>query len=152
MGEMRTRENLLELERTRSGTLRHLLGEVPESRTEETSLTPEGWSVRDLAWHLACWNDVVTTQLELIKTGRFDDRSDRNTEENNARFLATGQSVTCTQALSALETSRGRAIRAMRQLEEVPPPSGGALLGARVPAHRRSPPELRRFIGRSDAG
>jgi hypothetical protein len=151
MAEMRTREDLLELERVRWATLQHLLGEVPKSRTDEPSLTPEGWSVRDLVWHLASWNEFVANQLERMKEGRFDDGFDWNTEENNARFLESGRSVTFEQAVSTLETSRDRVIRAMKELVDVPP---RAIELFSEPAFQHVDdhlPELRRFLGESDS-
>jgi hypothetical protein len=144
---MEQREDLLRLERDRWTMLQQLLGEIPQSRTDESSLTPEGWSVRDLVWHLACWNDVVATQLDLIRDGAFDDRFDWDTEENNARFLVSGRSVTFSHALSALERSRANVIRAMEELEEVPP---RALELFSEPAYQHVDdhlPELRRFLG-----
>jgi hypothetical protein len=147
---MSTPEELLELEQDRWATLWQLLGAVPESKTDEPSLTTEGWSVRDLVWHLACWNDVVRKQLQLMHEGRFDDRFDWNTEENNAHFLASGRSVLYPDALSRLKASREAVIRAMNQLEEVPP---RALEIFSEPAYQHVDdhlPELRRFLGKGD--
>jgi hypothetical protein len=152
MGEMHSREELLELELDRWALLWELLDAVPSSRTEESSLTPEGWSVRDLVWHLASWNNVVATELESMAVGEFDEGFDWNTEENNARFLASGRSVAYPEALSALEDSRARVIRAMEQLDEVPP---RALEMFSEPAYTHLDdhlPELRRFLEASPPG
>jgi hypothetical protein len=146
MGETNSREDLLELESGRWTLLRQLLDEVPSSRTDQSSMTPEGWSVRDLVWHLASWNEVVATQLESMRVGAFDEGFDWNTEENNARFLASGRSVTNPEALSVLEDSRTRVIRAMKQLEEIPP---RAVERFSEPAYMHVDdhlPELRRFL------
>jgi hypothetical protein len=145
--QLHSREDLLDLERDRWSQLEQLLGEVPPSRTEEPSLTPEGWSVRDLVWHLACWNDVVATQLESMRAGTFDDRFEWNTDVNNARFLASGRSVTYRETLSALEASRTRVIRAAEQLEEL---TARAVELFSEPAFQHVDdhlPELRRFLG-----
>jgi hypothetical protein len=147
MEEKNSREDLFEVERNRWAQLQHLLGEIPEQRTDEPSLTLEGWSVRDLVWHMACWNDVVTTQLELMRVGSFDDRFDWNTEENNARFLESGHPVTFRQAMIALERSRNHVVSAMQQLDDVPP---RALELFSEPAFQHVDdhlPELRRFLG-----
>ena len=146
MAEM-TREDLLELERTRWSLLRQLLGAVPTSRADEPSLTPEGWSVRDLVWHLARWNDVVATQLESMRAGTFDEGFDWNTDVNNAQFLASGRSVSYADTMSELEDSRVRVIRAMEQLDEVSP---RAVELFSEPAYMHVDdhlPELRRFLG-----
>jgi hypothetical protein len=73
MGEPATRTELLALERDRWTALARLLEEVPTSKTTEPSLTPEGWSVRTLVWHLACWNDAVSEQLRKMRLGTFDE-------------------------------------------------------------------------------
>jgi hypothetical protein len=76
MSEPTTRDELLTLERERWHTLERLLEAVPGPRTTEPSLTREGWSVRDLVWHLACWNEVVREELEKMRLGTFDEGFD----------------------------------------------------------------------------
>jgi hypothetical protein len=147
MGEVYSREDLLALERDRWATLMHLVNEVPESRRHETSLTPEGWSVRDLVWHLGCWNDVVTEQLQQMQAGTFDDRFDWQTEENNARFLTTGHAVTFAQALAALERSRVNVIRAMQGLDDVTPRALELFSETTYMHLDDHVPELRRLLG-----
>jgi hypothetical protein len=56
---------------------------IPLSRATEPSLTPEGWSVRDLVWHLACWNEVVKDELEKMRLGTFDEAFEWATDANN---------------------------------------------------------------------
>ena len=142
-----TREDLLKLERTRWTLLKQLLDAVPASRADESSLTPEGWSVRDLVWHLARWIDVVATQLESMSAGTFDEGFDWNTDANNAQFLASGRSVTYAEALSELEDSRARVIRAMEQLDEVSPRAVELFSEPAFMHVDDHLPELRRFLG-----
>ena len=144
---MTTRQDLLELERDRWALFQTLLSEVPPSRADEPSVTPEGWSVRDLVWHVASWNSLVAAQLESMRVGTFDEAFDWNTDENNERFLAAGRSVAYADAMTALEDSRTRVINAMQQLEEVSP---RALELFSEPAYMHVDdhlPELRHFLG-----
>ncbi len=115
------REELLAIERRRWPRLVELLDEVPTGRSQDPSLNPEGWSVRDAVWHLACWNDVVATQLESMRAGTFDEGFDWQQEENNARFLASGRAVAYETARVSLDDSRVRVVRAMEDLLEVTP-------------------------------
>jgi len=108
VGETHTRADLLELELERWVLLEGLLDDVAAARANDPTLTPEGWSVRDLVWHMARWNDVVATQLESMHAGTFDERFDWNTEENNARFLASGRSVTYEDARAPHSRPPGR--------------------------------------------
>jgi len=112
-------EELLAIERERWRQLVELLDEVPTGRSEDPSLNPEGWSVRDAVWHLACWNDVVATQLESMRAGTFDEGFDWQQEENNARFLATGRAVAYETARASSDDSRVRVVRAMEDLREI---------------------------------
>ena len=149
---MDARADLLERERDRWTRLRKLLVEVPPSRAEEPTLNPEGWSVRDLVWHMACWNDVVAAQLNLMRAGAFDDRFEWNTEENNARFLEAGRSIPLAQALASLERSRTELVDAMERLDDVP---SRALELFSEPAYKHADdhlPELRRFLGKDPPG
>ena len=147
-----SREELLELERGRWTMLQQLLGAISPSRADEPTLTPEGWTVRDLVWHLACWNDIVAAQLELMRAGAFDDRFDWDTEENNARFIATGHAVTLVQAKSALEASRADVIRAMQKLEDVPPRAVELFSEPAFQHVDDHVPELRRFLDLGQPG
>ena len=82
-----------------------------------------------------------------MRQGALDDRFEWNTEENNARFLATGSSVPFTEALTALDRSRMDVVRAMQQLEDVTP---RALEPFAEPAYMHVDdhiPELRRSLG-----
>lgn len=124
MSEPSTRDELLTLERERWRALERLLEAVSRLRTTEPSLTSEGWSIRDLVWHLACWNEVVKDE----------------------KFLATGHSVEFPEAMATLERSRKDVIHAMERLEEVPP---RAIELFSEPAYRHVDdhlPELRRFL------
>ena len=146
MDEPSTREELLTRERERWADLKKLIDAIPASRADEPTVNPEGWSAKDVVWHLSCWNDFVRAQLEMVQSGTFDADFDWNTEENNARFLASGRSVAYPEALSALEDSRARVIRAMEQLDEVSP---RALEMFSEPAYTHLDdhlPELRRFL------
>ncbi len=144
------RDELLAIERARWPVLVELLDEVPASRREEPSLNEEGWSVRDAVWHLACWNEVVATQLESMHAGTFDGGFDWQQEENNARFLVSGRSISYENARASLEDARTRVVRAMHDLPEVTP---RALELFAEPAHQHLDdhlPELRRFLRPSD--
>jgi hypothetical protein len=146
MGEPKTREELLIRERESWADLKELIDAVPASRTDEPTVNPDGWSPKDVVWHLSCWNDFVRAQLETIRSGTFDADFDWNTEDNNARFLLAGHSVSFFQAVSALQTSREGVVLAMKRLEQVPPQ---ALELFSEPAYRHMDdhlPELRRFL------
>jgi hypothetical protein len=135
MGDLESRNEMLDLERVRWDQLQRLLYEIPIDRFDEPTLNPDGWSVRDLLWHLARWNEVIAEQLELMNAGTFDERFDWNTEENNAVFMAEGRSVSVEDALSALAASRQKSIDSMRRLPDALPPRAGELFSESAYRH-----------------
>jgi len=146
MDEPSTREELLTRERERWADLKKLIDAIPASRADEPTVNPEGWSAKDVVWHLSCWNDFVRAQLEMVQSGTFDADFDWNTEENNARFLAVGHSVSFRDAVSTLETSRDAVVLAMTRLQHFSPL---ALELSSEPAYRHIDdhvPELRLFL------
>ena len=49
---------------------------VPRDRRSEPSL-PDGWSVKDVLWHVAFWWDECAATLERIHLGAQDARRER---------------------------------------------------------------------------
>src|SRR6266545_5862781 len=87
---MNGKQELLEIERARWGEFRDLVDRIPSDRMEDPTLNDDGWSVKDLLWHVRCWNTVVADELQRIQAGTFKD-FEWNTEQNNERFLAEGR-------------------------------------------------------------
>jgi len=153
MGDLESRDEMLHVERVRWDQLQRLLCEIPVDRFDEPTLNPDGWSVRDLVWHLARWNEVIAEQLELMNMGTFDEGFDWNTEENNAAFRAEGRSVSVEDALSALAASRQKSIDAMGRLPDEMPPRARELFSESAYRHLDDHlPELTDFAeGRTTA-
>jgi mycothiol maleylpyruvate isomerase-like protein len=139
------REELLRVEGERWGEFRALLDRIPLDRMDEPSLNADGWSVRDLVWHMRCWNSVVADELEKIHAGTFE-HFDWNTEENNARFLAEGRDVDLATVRAALASSRDRGRRAMTNLKEVSPKAEELFSESAFKHMDDHLPELRGFV------
>jgi hypothetical protein len=120
MGAVDRKQELLEVERSRWREFRDLIDRIPSDRMEEPTLNAEGWSVKDLLWHMRCWNVVIADQLAKIDAGTFED-FDWNTEENNTRFLDEGRRMDPITVQAELVVSREHAVRAMAAMMEVPP-------------------------------
>jgi hypothetical protein len=117
---MDRKEELLEIERARWHEFRDLVDRIPSDRMEDPTLNADGWSVKDLLWHVRCWNTVVADELQRIQAGTFED-FDWNTEQNNERFLAEGRRMDPLSVQAELAVSREHAVRAMAALMDVPP-------------------------------
>jgi hypothetical protein len=117
---MDRKQELLEVERSRWREFHDLVDRIPSDRMEDPTLNADGWSVKDLLWHMRCWNAVIADQLGKIEAGAFED-FDWNTDENNARFLEEGRRMDPVSVRAELVVSREHAVRAMAALMEVPP-------------------------------
>jgi hypothetical protein len=119
---MGRRDDLLRSEDQGWAELRSLLDALSPQQTLEPGLTPEGWSVKDLLWHLGAWSAEAGVMLERIRTGTYDVKDQAtNVDELNARFLDEGRRVDLATAKSELYAARNRALVEWAALPEVTP-------------------------------
>jgi hypothetical protein len=69
---MGRREELLRAEAEGWEELNALLSRAPAAALERPDLNPEGWSVRDLMWHVAFWCADAAGVFERMRAGPFD--------------------------------------------------------------------------------
>jgi hypothetical protein len=116
------REDLLRSEDQGWAELRSLLDALSPQQMLEPGLTPEGWSVKDLLWHLGAWSAEAGIMLERIRTGTYDGWGQAaSVDELNARFLEEGRRVDLATAKSELYAARNRALMEFAALPEVTP-------------------------------
>jgi hypothetical protein len=102
--------------------LKSLLDALSPQQMLEPGLTPEGWSVKDLLWHLGAWSAEAGIMLERIRTGTYDGWGQAaSVDELNARFLEEGRRVDLATAKSELYAARNRALMEWAALPEVTP-------------------------------
>jgi hypothetical protein len=119
---MGRREDLLRSEDQGWADLRSLLDALSPQQMLEPGLTPEGWSVKDLLWHLGAWSAEAGIMLERIRTGTYDGWGQAaSVDELNARFLEEGRRVDLATAKSELYAARNRALMEFAALPEVIP-------------------------------
>jgi hypothetical protein len=119
---MGRREDLLRSEDQGWAELRSLLDALSPQQMLEPGLTPEGWSVKDLLWHLGAWSAEAGVMLERIRTGTYDVKDQAtNVDELNARFLDEGRRVDLATAKSELYAARNRALMEWAALPKVTP-------------------------------
>jgi hypothetical protein len=143
---MDRKEELLRIERERWVAFSELVDRVPADRSEEPTLDPDGWSVKDLLWHIASWDREAARALEQVRPGTYED-GDRGTEEKNERFLIEGRATDLATVRAEWLASRadprgdGRGPGGDRTGRRV-------VLGVRVQAREDHAPELSRFVER----
>ena len=112
-------ERLMTDEREHWERLRSAFEQVPEARFEEASLTADGWSPKDLLFHVTAWQHECTAVLERERTGAPAPEGHTDTDEKNARFLQTSQGMSAGEVREAVEPVRKRMIAGFTALDEV---------------------------------
>jgi hypothetical protein len=142
---MDRRAELLRLERERWSEFRALVDQIPKDRMMDATVNADGWSVKDLLWHMRCWDAEIARELERIRLGTYVDH-DYDTDEKNERFLEEGSRLDQEIVLTDWVATRERALKEMAGLPEVTPPVEewfSELAYKHMDDHL---PELRRFV------
>jgi len=85
---------------------------------EEPTVNEDGWSIKDLLWHMASWDAEIAGELERMREGTFVDH-DWGTEAKNASSLKEGRRWDFETAQRAWLASHERALAAMNALPYV---------------------------------
>jgi hypothetical protein len=86
----------------------------------EASLNEEGWSPKDVMFHIGAWLAEAGKQLERMCTGTFVE-PELDTDELNARWLEVSRSLDVEAATVELMSSRTRMLQALEALPEITP-------------------------------
>jgi hypothetical protein len=88
---------------------------VPRNRREEPVLS-NGWSAKDVLWHVAHWWSEGAEAYEAMRAGTFRTwpSSDEETDATNARTLAEGRAMSLTEVESGAARIRERMLAAWR--------------------------------------
>jgi hypothetical protein len=104
--------------------LGEVLAEVPEDWFEEPTVTPEGWSPKDVMFHVAYWTADCADVLERIDAGTWDgggDETPETIEVTNREGFARSTTMPAGEVREDFEESRARMLGAFRALAEVTP-------------------------------
>jgi hypothetical protein len=72
--------------------LTEVFGDVPPDRFDEPSVTNEGWSPKDVMYHVAAWAEEAAKVLGRIAAGTHRE-SDPDTQALNERWFEEGRGV-----------------------------------------------------------
>ncbi len=114
-------EALLADERERWARLRAVFEQVPSQRFEDPGVTPDGWSPKDLLYHVVAWVNEGVDALDRERSGGTAPEGGEDVDAKNARFFRTSQGMTAKDVRSAIEPARERMIASFTQLDEVTP-------------------------------
>ena len=115
------REELSQREAERWADLQAAVGRLTPEERERAGVNAEGWSAKDVLWHVAHWLDDLSRMLEEMREAAFVDEesSDEETDAENARVLAESQSMALVDVERGLEGAHERMLSAWSQLPEV---------------------------------
>ena len=122
---MGRREDLLRREAEGRDRIAGLLDGLSIEQLERPGLTPEGWSIRDLLWHLASWSEDTARVLREMAAGTWDG-SDPSlepgwTDRTNDEQFARSRTMGIGEARAAWIEGRRAALEAFGALEDVTP-------------------------------
>ncbi len=95
-----------------------LVDAVPADQREEPVLS-DGWSVKDVLWHIAFWWSDLPAQLDRIRTDAPDGESE-GTDERNASALAQGRTRTLAEVEGEVVRTRDALLAAWASAPEGP--------------------------------
>ena len=99
---------------------RVVLGRIPKARLEEPSVTDDGWSPKDVMFHVGAWLALAARQLDRIREGTY--AIDGITpDERNREWLALSRTLDVPTVRAELESSRLIAHDALAALPAVTP-------------------------------
>jgi len=152
---MGRREELLRAEAEGWAQLQELLVPQPAGRLEEPGLNAEGWSVRDLLWHVAYWCGDTERAFERMRAGTFDAAGEPDGPAevdpiNDAQFERS-RAMSLEEVRSELHRARGGMLERFGELSELTP-EADQWLDETGPLHYGTHlPELRTWLEGSPA-
>jgi hypothetical protein len=85
---MGRREELLRAEERGWVELNALVGRLAPEQVERSGYAPDGWSVKDLMWHVACWSANCVRAFDQMRAGTFTGQTiEEDTETVNHRWF-----------------------------------------------------------------
>jgi len=114
-------EPLLAEERAGWEELRSVLDRIPLDRIEEPGVTPEGWSPKDVMFHVGAWCAECANQLEQIRLGTFVNQEDWEEDRRNREWFETSRRLDVSTVRAELHTAHARMLREWEALSEITP-------------------------------
>ena len=114
-------ERLMADEREQWDRLWSVFEQVPEVRFEDASMTAEGWSPKDLLFHMVAWQDECTAVLDQERSGTPALEGHEDTDTKNAGFLQKSQGMSAAEVRATAEPARERMLAGFRALDEITP-------------------------------
>jgi mycothiol maleylpyruvate isomerase-like protein len=113
-------DRLLAEEGTGWQTLLDVFASIPHDRVEDASLTADGWSPKDVMFHIGAWCAEAANQLERMRLGTFAEGT-TDTETKNREWFETSRRLDVPTVRAELRPARERMLREWQALGEITP-------------------------------
>jgi hypothetical protein len=114
---------------------------------ESPTLNEEGWSPKDVIFHIGAWLAKAGLQLARMRAGTFVE-PELDIDELNARWLEVSRDVDVETAKVELMSSRTRLLQALEELPEITPQAQEWFEESGDLHYREHLPELRAALAR----
>ncbi|MEO8476575.1 MAG: maleylpyruvate isomerase N-terminal domain-containing protein [Actinomycetota bacterium] len=104
--------------------LSEVLASIPPGRLEEPTVTTEGWSPKDVMFHVGFWMGDCADVLERIAAGDWGggaDETPATIEAANREGFRRSHAMVLDEVRDGFRRARERMLTAFRALEEVTP-------------------------------
>jgi len=119
------REDLLRREAEGWARIAGLLDGLSPEQLERPGLLPDGWSVKDLLWHVAVWCDDTARVLGEMRTGTWDGQDPSLqagwTDRANREAFERSRTMAAPEVRGAWREQRTRMLEAFAALDVVTP-------------------------------
>ena len=104
--------------------LLEVFASIPDPRFEEPTVTPEGWSPKDVMFHVGYWPADCAGVLERITAGTWDGgagETPATIEITNREGFERSREMPAAEVRAGFGDGRARMLAAFRALDEVTP-------------------------------
>ncbi|MEX2203743.1 MAG: maleylpyruvate isomerase N-terminal domain-containing protein [Actinomycetota bacterium] len=152
---MARREDLLRQEAEGWARIDALVEGLTPEEIDRPGLTDEGWSVKDMMWHVAAWSEDTARVLREMEAGTWDGEDPSEapgyTDRVNREWFARSRTMEVEQARSAWYAMRARMLEAFGALGEVTPDAGEWFEESGPSHYAEHLPGLQAWVERSDS-
>ena len=97
-----------------------LVDRLTPEQLEQPGYTPEGWSVKDLLWHVGAWAAECAHVLERVRMGTFEDEAE-DTDALNREWFELSRTLDLQTVRAEFVSGRNRMLHEWEALKEITP-------------------------------
>lgn len=118
---MGRREELLRAEDLGWRELNELVGALSDGQVQMPGYAPDGWAVKDMMWHVACWSADCVRALDQMRAGTFTGSTiEEDTEAVNRRWFDQSTRLDLETVRAEWHASRTMMVERFTQVELTP--------------------------------